>query len=88
MPHQDAGDADSAGSDGVHRMVTCVVEYAIDPTKIGDSNGSHFERFAKLWIRLVHSHRVRNHACFPPSEPAGSWGEDRASAATLPHATK
>jgi NIPSNAP len=46
-------------------MITCVVEYTIDPDKLSD-----FERFAKEWIRLVNKHGGEHHGYFLPSEGA------------------
>jgi hypothetical protein len=46
-------------------MITCVVEYTIDPDKLGD-----FERFAKEWIRLVNKHGGEHHGYFLPGEGA------------------
>jgi hypothetical protein len=47
------------------RMITCVVDYTIDPDKIGA-----FEEFAAQWIRLVNKHGGRHHGYFMPSEGA------------------
>lgn len=46
-------------------MITCVVDYTIDPRKIAD-----FERFALEWIRLVDKHGGRHHGYFLPAEGA------------------
>jgi hypothetical protein len=46
-------------------MITCVVDYIIDPSKI-DS----FERFARSWIHLVNRYGGRHHGYFLPSEGA------------------
>jgi hypothetical protein len=46
-------------------MITCVVDYIIDPSKI-DS----FERFARRWIDLVNRYGGRHHGYFLPSEGA------------------
>lgn len=46
-------------------MITCVVEYQIDPGKIAE-----FEAFAKAWIRLVGKHGGRHHGYFLPAEGA------------------
>lgn len=46
-------------------MITCVVEYVIDPSKI-DS----FERFGRRWIELVDSHGSMHHGYFLPAEGA------------------
>lgn len=44
-------------------MITCVVEYVIDPAKI-----AAFEEFAQTWIRLVNKHGGTHHGYFLPSE--------------------
>ncbi|HEX3593071.1 MAG TPA: NIPSNAP family protein [Pseudonocardiaceae bacterium] len=46
-------------------MVTCVVDYVIDPDKIED-----FERFARRWMELVNRHGGTHHGYFLPSEGA------------------
>lgn len=46
-------------------MVTCVVDYTIDPARIAD-----FERFAQAWMRLVNRHGGRHHGYFLPAEGA------------------
>lgn len=46
-------------------MITCVVEYTIDPGQM-----EAFERFATEWIRLVDAHGGRHHGYFLPSEGA------------------
>jgi NIPSNAP len=46
-------------------MITCVVDYVIDPKKI-----DAFERFAKRWIDLVNRYGGRHHGYFLPSEGA------------------
>lgn len=46
-------------------MITCVVDYVVDPLKIGD-----FERFARAWMELVDRHGGRHHGYFLPSEGA------------------
>lgn len=46
-------------------MITCVVEYTIDPDKI-----EPFERFARAWIELVNRHGGEHHGYFLPSEGA------------------
>ena len=46
-------------------MITCVVDYIIDPTRI-----DAFERFSKAWIYLVNKHGGRHHGYFLPSEGA------------------
>ncbi|GAA1689501.1 NIPSNAP family protein [Fodinicola feengrottensis] len=44
-------------------MITCVVEYVIDPAKI-----EAFERFAQRWIDLANRHGGAHHGYFLPSE--------------------
>jgi len=46
-------------------MITCVVDYQINPAKI-----AAFEEFAKAWIPLVNKHGGRHHGYFLPSEGA------------------
>jgi hypothetical protein len=46
-------------------MITCVVDYVIDPAKI-----EAFERFARAWIRLVDAHGGHHHGYFLPAEGA------------------
>jgi hypothetical protein len=46
-------------------MITCVVDYVIDPKKI-----DAFERFAHAWIALVNRHGGSHHGYFLPSEGA------------------
>ena len=46
-------------------MITCVVDYVIDPRKI-----DAFERFARAWITLVSRHGGQHHGYFLPSEGA------------------
>jgi hypothetical protein len=46
-------------------MITCVVKYVIDPTKI-----DAFERFARRWIELVNQHGGVHHGYFLPAEGA------------------
>jgi len=46
-------------------MITCVVDYTIDPSKI-----EAFEEFARAWIRLVDAHGGQHHGYFLPSEGA------------------
>src|SRR5215831_7486445 len=46
-------------------MITCVVDYVIDPKKI-----DAFERFARSWITLVNRHGGQHHGYFLPSEGA------------------
>src|SRR4029077_15441457 len=43
-------------------MITCVVEYVIDPAKTDT-----FERFARRWMELVDRHGGRPHGYFPPA---------------------
>ena len=46
-------------------MITCVVKYVIDPTKI-----DAFERFARRWMELVELHGGIHHGYFLPGEGA------------------
>ncbi|MFI6046912.1 NIPSNAP family protein [Nocardia sp. NPDC051321] len=46
-------------------MITCVVEYVIDPAKI-----DAFERFGRRWMELVNRHGGTHHGYFLPSEGA------------------
>jgi NIPSNAP protein len=46
-------------------MITCVVEYTIDPAKVEE-----FERFGRAWIALVNRHGGTHHGYFLPSEGA------------------
>jgi hypothetical protein len=46
-------------------MITCVVDYTIDPGKIAE-----FERFARRWIELVNEHGGVHHGYFLPAEGA------------------
>nr|WP_122941773.1 NIPSNAP family protein [Brachybacterium sp. EE-P12] len=52
-------------------MITCVVEYTIDPAKAAE-----FERFGRAWMALVNKHDGMHHGYFLPSEGAS----DRAMA--------
>ncbi|GAA5074741.1 NIPSNAP family protein [Streptomyces similanensis] len=46
-------------------MITCVVEYVIDPSEI-----EAFERFGNRWMRLVARHGGTHHGYFLPAEGA------------------
>ena len=46
-------------------MITCVVDYTIDPAKL-----AAFEDFARTWIRLVNQHGGHHHGYFLPGEGA------------------
>lgn len=46
-------------------MITCVVDYVIDPSRI-----EAFERFARRWIALVNKHGGVHHGYFLPAEGA------------------
>ncbi|MEU2511211.1 NIPSNAP family protein [Streptomyces syringium] len=46
-------------------MITCVVEYTINPDRI-----EAFERFAERWMELVDTHGGEHHGYFLPSEGA------------------
>jgi len=51
-------------------VITCVVHYTIDPTKI-----DAFERFAREWMRLVTKHGGVHHGYFLPAEGASDRAE-------------
>lgn len=46
-------------------MITCVVDYVIDPAKI-----DAFERFARAWMRLVNERGGYHHGYYLPAEGA------------------
>lgn len=46
-------------------MITCVVDYVVDPAKIAD-----FERFATRWIEIVEQYGGLHHGYFLPAEGA------------------
>lgn len=46
-------------------MITCVIDYVIDPSKI-----EAFERFGARWIELVNRHGGQHHGYFLPGEGA------------------
>ncbi|WP_331770028.1 NIPSNAP family protein (plasmid) [Embleya sp. NBC_00888] len=46
-------------------MITCVVDYTIDPAKI-----EAFERFGRCWMELVGRHGGIHHGYFLPAEGA------------------
>ncbi|MEE4543341.1 NIPSNAP family protein [Streptomyces sp. V4-01] len=46
-------------------MITCVVEYVIDPAEI-----EAFERFGRRWMELVDRHGGTHHGYFLPAEGA------------------
>ncbi len=46
-------------------MITCVVDYVIDPGKVAD-----FERFATRWMEIVQKHGGTHHGYFLPAEGA------------------
>ncbi|TCN36901.1 NIPSNAP protein [Kribbella orskensis] len=46
-------------------MITCVVDYVIDPAKL-----EAFERFGRRWMDLVERHGGTHHGYFLPSEGA------------------
>ena len=46
-------------------MITCVVNYTIDPTKVDE-----FERFARAWMALVDIHGGQHHGYYLPGEGA------------------
>ena len=51
--------------DSVYHMITCVVDYVIDPGKLDD-----FEQFARRWMDLVARHGGTHHGYFLPAEGA------------------
>ena len=46
-------------------MITCVVDYVIDPAKM-----EYFERFATRWMEIVDAHGGTHHGYFLPAEGA------------------
>lgn len=46
-------------------MITCVLDYVIDPKKI-----DAFEAFARRWMQLVEQHGGQHHGYFLPAEGA------------------
>jgi hypothetical protein len=52
-------------SSEVSKLITCVVRYVINPSKI-----EAFERFAQRWMDLVEKHGGMHHGYFLPSEGA------------------
>lgn len=46
-------------------MITCVVDYVVDPDKIAE-----FEQFGRRWMELVERHGGTHHGYFLPSEGA------------------
>lgn len=48
-------------------MVTCFLRYVIDPYEV-----ENFERYAKMWIPLVHRFGGTHHGYFLPSEGASN----------------
>ena len=46
-------------------MITCVLNYVIDPTKIPE-----FEEFGRRWIEIVERHGGNHHGYFLPAEGA------------------
>ena len=51
--------------DAQRARVTCVLRYRVVPSKLPD-----FERYARLWIRLVGRYGGEHHGYFLPSEGA------------------
>jgi hypothetical protein len=43
-------------------MITCVVKYVLDPSKLGD-----FEEFARAWMTVVERHGGIHHGYFLPA---------------------
>jgi hypothetical protein len=54
-----------SGRASLQSVITCVVEYVIDPAKI-----DAFERFAERWMELVNLHGGTHHGYFLPAEGA------------------
>jgi hypothetical protein len=54
-----------SGRASLQSVITCVVEYVIDPAKI-----DAFERFARRWMELVNLHGGTHHGYFLPAEGA------------------
>jgi hypothetical protein len=54
-----------SGRASLPSVITCVVEYVIDPAKIDT-----FERFARRWMELVNLHGGTHHGYFLPAEGA------------------
>lgn len=48
-------------------MITCYLNYVIDPNKVNE-----FEHYAKLWIPLVNKFGGNHHGYFLPSEGANN----------------
>lgn len=48
-------------------MITCVLQYTIDPYKLAE-----FEHYARLWIPLVNRFGGTHHGYFLPSEGANN----------------
>ena len=46
-------------------MITCVVDYVVDPAKLEE-----FERFGRRWMELVDRHGGTHHGYFLPAEGA------------------
>lgn len=46
-------------------MITCVVDYVVDPARVAD-----FERFATRWMEIVQEHGGTHHGYFLPAEGA------------------
>lgn len=46
-------------------MITCVVDYIVDPTKI-----EAFEAFGRRWIEVVEEHGGTHHGYYLPAEGA------------------
>jgi hypothetical protein len=57
--------AEPSREGGAEAMITCVVEYVIDPAKT-----DAFERFARKWMELVELHGGSHHGYFLPAEGA------------------
>jgi hypothetical protein len=51
-------------------MITCVVHYTIDPSRV-----EAFEQFAREWMHLVQKHGGVHHGYFLPAEGASDHAE-------------
>ena len=69
-----------SGRASLHSVITCVVEYTIDPAKIGA-----FERFARRWMELVNLHGGTHHGYFLPAEGASDQALALFSFPASPH---
>src|SRR5260370_1149359 len=65
QPRGGRPDLPMSGRASLQSVITCVVEYVIDPAKI-----DAFERFAQRWMELVNLHGGTPHGYFLPAEGA------------------